>query len=128
MVKWFIVPPLAIWRNQISRSGGGKVLDTCNPTTGVLFFKGICSALDPEIGSRQGILKGEESLYHWPPVWLDGLVCFTNKNKKCQLSYSWFQTSQTGGQWYSDTSPFSIPVSRVCFQCQPEPRRVGVSW
>jgi len=33
------------------------------------------------------------------------LVCFANKNKNCQLSYSWFQTSQ----WYSDTSPFSIP-------------------
>ncbi len=40
-----------------------------------------------------------------------GLVCFANKNKKCLLSYSWFQTSQTGGQWYSDTSPFSIPCS-----------------
>jgi hypothetical protein len=38
-----------------------------------------------------------------------GLVCFANKNKNNQLSYSWFQTSQTGGQWYSDTSPFSIP-------------------
>ncbi len=25
------------------------------------------------------------------------------------MSYSWFQTSQTGGQQYSDTSPFSIP-------------------
>ncbi len=23
------------------------------------------------------------------------------------------QTSQTGGQWYSDTSPFSIPCTRV---------------
>ncbi len=31
------------------------------------------------------------------------------KAKKFQLSYRWFQTSQTGGQWYSDTSPFSIP-------------------
>jgi hypothetical protein len=38
-----------------------------------------------------------------------GLVCFANKNKNCQLSYSLLQTSQTGGQWYSDTSPFSIP-------------------
>ncbi len=38
-----------------------------------------------------------------------GLVCFANKNKNRQLSYSWFQTIQTGGQWYSDTSPFSIP-------------------
>ncbi len=38
-----------------------------------------------------------------------GLACFANKNKHCQLSYNWFQTSQTGGQWYSDTFPFSIP-------------------
>jgi hypothetical protein len=29
------------------------------------------------------------------------------------LSYSCFQTSQTGGQWYSDTSPFSIPWTRT---------------
>ncbi len=38
-----------------------------------------------------------------------GLVCSANKNKNCQLSYSWFLTSQTGGQQYSDASPFSIP-------------------
>jgi len=38
-----------------------------------------------------------------------GLVCFTNKNKNCQLPYSQFQTKQTGGQQYSDTSPSSIP-------------------
>ncbi len=54
----------------------------------------------------QGILKGEVSLYYWHPVWL---VLITNKNKNCQLSYSWFRTSQTEGQRYSDTSPFSIP-------------------
>ncbi len=24
------------------------------------------------------------------------------------------QNSQTGGQWYSDTSPFSIPWSNLC--------------
>ncbi len=46
----------------------------------------------------QGILKGEVSLYHWPPVWLVGLACFANKNKNWQLSYRWFKTSQTGGQ------------------------------
>jgi hypothetical protein len=45
-------------------------------------------------------------LFYW-----FGLVCFANKNKNCQLSYSQFQTSQTGGQRYSDTSPFSIPCS-----------------
>jgi hypothetical protein len=38
-----------------------------------------------------------------------GLVCFANKNKTCQLSYSRFQTSQTGGEPYSDASPFGIP-------------------
>jgi hypothetical protein len=37
------------------------------------------------------------------------LVCFTNKNKNYQSLYSWFQTSQTWGQQYSYTSPFSIP-------------------
>ena len=42
-----------------------------------------------------------------------GLAFFANKNKNCQLSYSWFQTSQPGGQQYSDTSPFSIAWS-VC--------------
>jgi len=61
--------------------------------------------------SSQGILQGEVSrtvdlLFDW-----FGLVCFANKNKNCQLSNSWFQTSQTGCQWYSDTSPFSIPCS-----------------
>ncbi len=42
---------------------------------------------------------------------LFGLVRFENKNNSCQLSDSWFQTSQTGGQLYSDTSPFSITWS-----------------
>jgi hypothetical protein len=48
------------------------------------------------LGYDQGTLKGEVSL-------------FANKSKNCQLSYSWFQTSQTGGQQYSDTFPFSLP-------------------
>jgi len=66
-------------------------------------------------GEKKNILspgntKGEkdhctiELLFDW-----FGLVCFANKNKNCPLSYSRFQTSQTGGQWYSDTSPFSFP-------------------
>ncbi len=60
---------------------------------------------------HQGILKGGGvSLYCWSPVFGKfGLVCFANKNKNCQLSYSWFKTIQTGGQQYSDTPPFSIP-------------------
>jgi hypothetical protein len=55
---------------------------------------------------------------------LFGLLCFANKNKKFQLSYSWFQTSQMRGQWYSETSPFSIiwyiyntNSHTQCFKC-----------
>jgi hypothetical protein len=62
-------------------------------------------------GNNQGIPKGK---YHYTVDLLFdwfGLVCFANKNKNCHLSYSWFQTSQTGGQWYSYTSPFSIPCN-----------------
>jgi hypothetical protein len=75
------------------------------------------STINPKFGGSnpglkslgQGILKGEVSLYHWPPVWLVRISPFSNKNKNCQLSYSWFLTSETGGPWYSDTSHFSIP-------------------
>jgi len=45
----------------------------------------------------QGIQNGEVSLYHWPPVWL----VWNQQNRL-------IQTSQTGGQWYSDTSSFGI--------------------
>jgi hypothetical protein len=55
-------------------------------------------------GYKQGILMGKyhctvDLLFDW-----FGLVCFANKYTNCQLSYSWFQASQTGGQLYSDTS------------------------
>ncbi len=68
----------------------------CGLTTGVLKSR------------RQGLLKGENITVPLTSC-LTGLVCFINKTKNCLLSFSWFQTSQTGGQWYSDTSPFSIP-------------------
>ncbi len=62
----------------------------------------------------QGILKGG-SITVLLTSCLTGLdlVCFANKNKNCQLSYSWFQTNQTGGQLYNDTSPFSIPCLSI---------------
>ncbi len=54
----------------------------------------------------QGILKGEVSLYCWPPVWLVWNQLYDN----CfYLQNRLIQTSETGGQWYGDTSPFSIP-------------------
>ncbi len=58
----------------------------------------------------QGILKGGEYhctidlLFDW-----FGISCMTTDNFCFYLQNRLIQTSQTGGQWYSDTSPFSIP-------------------
>jgi hypothetical protein len=38
------------------------------------------------------------------------IFCFYLQNRL-------IQTSQTGGQWYSDTSPFSIPCAQHSLQC-----------
>ncbi len=66
------------------------------------------------VSIRQGILKGEVSLYHWPPVWLVWNQLYDN----WQILFLFAkqtnpnQTSQVGGQRYSDTSPFSFPCIR----------------
>jgi hypothetical protein len=57
----------------------------------------------------QGILKREyhctiDHLFDW-----FGISCMTTDNFCFYLQYRLIQTSQTGGQQYSDTSPFSIP-------------------
>jgi hypothetical protein len=41
-------------------------------------------------------------------VWF-GISCMTTDNFRFYLQNRPIQTSQTGGQWYIDTSPFSIP-------------------
>jgi hypothetical protein len=38
------------------------------------------------------------------------------------------QTSQTGGQWYSDTSPFSIPWSNTLACCEYLSITIGKSF
>ncbi len=38
-----------------------------------------------------------------------GISCMTTDNFGFYLQNRLIQTSQTGGQWYSDTSPISIP-------------------
>ncbi len=53
----------------------------------------------------QGILKGVVDLrFDW-----FGISCMTTDNFCFYLQNRLIQTSQTGGQRYSDTSPFSIP-------------------
>ncbi len=58
----------------------------------------------------QGMLKGEVSLYSVDLLfdWFR-ISCMTTDNFCFYLQNRLIQTSQTGGQWYSDTSPFSIP-------------------
>jgi hypothetical protein len=51
----------------------------------------------------QGTLKGEVSL-DW-----SGISCMTTDNFRFYLQNRLIQTGQTGGQLYSDTSPFSVP-------------------
>ncbi len=58
---------------------------------------------------KQGILKGKyhctiDLLFDW-----FGISCMATDNFCFYLQNRLIQTSQTGGQWYSDTSPFSIP-------------------
>jgi hypothetical protein len=54
---------------------------------------------------NQGVIKGEyhctvDLLYDW-----FGTSCMTTDNFCFYLENRLIQTSQTGGQWYSDTSP-----------------------
>jgi hypothetical protein len=58
---------------------------------------------------HQEILKGK---YHCTIDLLSdwfGISCMTTDNFSFYLQNRLIQTSQTGSQWYSDTSPFSIP-------------------
>jgi hypothetical protein len=58
---------------------------------------------------EQGILNGKyhctvDLLFDW-----FGISCMTTDNFCFYLQNRQIQTSQAGGQWYSDTFPFSIP-------------------
>jgi len=64
---------------------------------------------------RQGILKGKyhctaDLLFDW-----FGISCMTSNNFCFSLQNRLIQTGLTGGQWYSDPSPFCVPCFRACF-------------
>ncbi len=73
--------------------------------------------LDLRLTSRvfyQGILKGKyhctvDLLFDWFRI-----SCMATDNFCFYLQNRLIQTSQTGGQWYSDTLPFSIPWFYLC--------------
>ena len=65
-------------------------------------------------------LLREVSLYDWPPVWL--VLDSTNLVNLYLIQHkqsSWILTSQTGGQLYSETSPYKV-LSGLVF---PHPNR-----
>ncbi len=64
-----------------------------------LFFLAICFSGEYERGKYHCTI---DLLFDW-----FGISCMTIENF-CYLQSRLIQTSQTGGQWYSDTSPFSI--------------------
>jgi hypothetical protein len=109
-----LTPCWGCCRGPRPRASRSRVRSGCHQDrsrqTAVIGTQGHCLVL------RQGILKGEVSLYPWPPVWLVWINLFCKWKQKFQLSCSWFQTSQTGGQWYSNTSPFSIPWLRFRYR------------
>jgi hypothetical protein len=63
---------------------------------------------------RQGILKGGGKYHFTIDLLLDwfGISCMTTDNICFSLQNRLIETSQIGGQWYSNTSPFSIPWIR----------------
>jgi hypothetical protein len=72
----------------------------------------LCISID------QGILKGKyhctiDLLFDW-----FGISCMTTDNFCFYLPNRLIQTRQTGGQWYSDTPPFSIPCIDVCLKAR----------
>jgi len=69
--------------------------------------------------TQQGILKGGVSLYGWPPVWLVWNQLYDYWQFCFYLQNRLIQTSQTGGQLYRDTSPFSIPWTQGTKVFQP---------
>jgi hypothetical protein len=73
------------------------------------FEKTAKKFLGQKMWNIQGILKGKyhctiDLLFDW-----FGISCMTTDNFCFYLQNRLIQTSQTGGQQYSETSPFSIP-------------------
>jgi hypothetical protein len=56
----------------------------------------------------------------WNQLYDDWQFCFYLQNRL-------IRTNQTGGQWYNDTSPFSIPCFKIRRQSQNKDRKIILS-
>ncbi len=77
---------------------------------------------------KQGIQKGEVSLYHWPPVWLVWIQLYDNWQFLFYFQNRLIQTSQTGGQWYSDTSPLVFLAPRIIISAPSSSLCTKTAW
>ncbi len=105
---YIISKPLVLRHTSTSNEPGTNNVHIVDQTHNGVFR--TCSSMMAYL--RQGILKGEVSLYCWPPVWLVWNQLYNNWQFFIYLQNRLIQTSKTGGQWYSDTSPFSFPCLR----------------
>ena len=64
----------------------------------------------PTVSGAHDLCSNNSDVFHILFDWF-GISCMTTGNFCFYLQNRPIQTSQTGGQWYSDTSPFSIPWS-----------------
>ncbi len=64
--------------------------------------------------SDQGILKGEVSLYHWPPVWLVWNQLYDYWQFLLLLAKQTNPNQSNRRSQYIDTCPFSILCSNYC--------------
>jgi len=90
----------------------GRNLTTC-AIMGHLHWRSLCTKPSATVThfSYQGTLKGKyRCTVDLPFDWF-GISCMTTDNFCFNLQNRLIQTGQTGGQRYSDTSPFSIPCS-----------------
>ncbi len=76
--------------------------------------------LEAKVGLEPGNTKGGSVIVPLTSC-LTGLESAVTTDNFClYLQNRLIQTSQTGGQWYSDTSPFSIPWPNLSGKARPE--------
>ncbi len=98
----------------------------CRETANPILKQVIWCLLNSAIRQlNQGILQGKyhctiDLLFDW-----FGINSMKIDNFCFYLQNRLIQTGQTGGQWYSDTSPFSIPWLNICFISLSLCARVG---
>ncbi len=105
-IGWF--PPTLI---QTSQTGGQWYNDILPPLVFPEISQKFCSGWKPTHLTSVFSLRASISAASW--YYAKGINTDVNTDV-CRCYIGWFpptliQTSQTGGQWYSDTSPFSIP-------------------